>query len=279
MGERITLSLSTATSERRFLVYTSAGDRSAVKLWLEGRRNFDLWVTAYGDDPERYRDDVDYMDVRQGGKFQNLRSAWFSNPETFARYDAVLVLDDDVVIDADGISRLFELREEYSLTILQPAFLGFGKVSHPVTRRSIWQKLRYVDFVEVTCPLFRRDALETFLGEYDGRLVGWGIDFWYLHVLRQDPSFLAAVVDSVPCVNPLDSVKGGVREIRRLQPDKTREGEWLELKSRLGIELADTKKVRRRVRGSLLSCLTNAVWTPLRRRLQQRRLQADFLQT
>ncbi|MEC9376229.1 MAG: hypothetical protein VYA80_07670 [Pseudomonadota bacterium] len=264
-------------SDKRFLVYTSAGDKSSLRLWLEGRRNFDLWVTAYGNDLNRYKNYADYFEVRKGGKFQNLRKDWLSNREVFAHYDSVLVLDDDIIIDADGISRLFEVLEEYDLTILQPAFLPFGKVSHPVTRQVFGKKLRFVDFIEVTCPLFRRDSLEHFLNEYDGELLGWGIDYWFLDILRKEPEFLAAIIDSIPCVNPVDSVKGGQREISLLQPDSRRRNDWLDYKLRLDLEEADSKNYTSSINDSILSSFINFFWVSLHRRLLQKRYKSDLI--
>ena len=254
--------------QRRFLVYTSAGDRDAVSLWLEGRRNFDLWVTYYGDHPERHRELADFWEKRRAGKFQNLHSAWLENAELFAHYDAVLVLDDDIIIDADGISRLFELREKHDLTLLQPAFLNFGKVSHKVTRRRASLDLHFVDFIENNCPLFRRDALETFLNEFDGGLTGWGIDYWFLHVLRKQPDYRAAVIDSVPCVNPREAQKAGVREIRRLQPDQDRRDDWRRVRERLGIDEVQSHRDLGGIPCSAFQRFIQAPWMSLLRRWQ-----------
>lgn len=41
-------------------------------------------------------------------------------------------------------------------------------------------KLRYTNFVEMACPLFRRDELDAFMSVYDPDLVGYGTDRWFL---------------------------------------------------------------------------------------------------
>ena len=41
-----------------------------------------------------------------------------------------------------------------------------------------------------------------------------------------------AVVDEVPCVNPFDFTKGGIREIDRLEPELERERTWQRVQKR-----------------------------------------------
>ena len=98
---------------------------------------------------------------------------------------------------------------------------------------------------QVTAPLFRTDKLLAFLQEYIPRrheppepLVGYGVDAWFCQYLlqispdpnnRHDPRLRgvclhrrkAAVIDSIPFVNPSDQAKPhGVREINTLmQPE------------------------------------------------------------
>jgi hypothetical protein len=216
---------------------------------------------------------VDYRNHRKGSKFQNLRADWLANPDMFRRYDAIMVMDDDIVIDASGISRLFRLRDKFALTVLQPAYLGRGKISYHVTKRQWSYKLRYTEFVEMTCPLFRRDALERFLHEYDGKLVGWGIDFWFLDVLKRESNFQAAVIDAVMCINPRDEIKGGRREITSLQADEERESDWDRTRRQRGIAEADTETELGGIRSSVFQFLISNPWTVYKRIVQLRWLE------
>ena len=131
------------------------------------------------------------------------------------RYQAIAVFDDDIVIDTAGINALFAIREAYKLDILQPAMrYPLGKADHSITRQRPWVYLRYTDFVEMTCPLFRREVLEAFMGIYEPSVSGWGVDLWFLEHLRRQGQGLrgkVAIVDSIACLNPHDSAKGGSR--------------------------------------------------------------------
>lgn len=226
----------------RNLVFTSAGPHAAIDSWVRGDRKFDLWIAWYADGPGRYRDVADRYVERRGAKFPNLHALWTEDSRCLEPYDAVLVLDDDLLIDTDSINRLFELREAYDLSVLQPAYLPGCRISHPITRCNRRYRLRFTEFVEVGCPLFRRDHLETFLEEYDPRLIGWGVDHWFIHVLRRQPNFRAAVIDEVVCVNPHDADKGG-RQIDRLQSAEARETMWEEIRRGRNIDEADTEAV------------------------------------
>lgn len=233
--EGIRLSKRLDEPQSRHLVFTSAGDYSNLRLWLDSDRTFDLWISYFGDKPKRYEKDADYYMARKGGKFPALRAAYDHWPEIFDRYDAVFIPDDDLVLSASQIDRLFRIREEYDLWILQPAFDARGRISHPITRAKPWNLLRFTNFVEVTCPLFRKDRLDLFMKEYDSVLVGWGIDWWYLDVLGPDLEGRVAVVDAVSCINPPAEQKGGFREIDALQRRDERIAAWNTVRRERGI--------------------------------------------
>jgi hypothetical protein len=224
------LSLLPGRPGSEYLVYTSAGDRGNVHRWLRGQRNFDLWITYYGEhDDHPLRGSADLYNRRKGSKFQNLLHAYRTWAAIIDRYTAVLVMDDDILIDASAISRLFEIRARYDLWVLQPAFHPRGKISHPITRARPGVFLRYTNFVEMNCPLFRRDKLDAFMRVYDPVLTGFGMDWWYLEVLGEDLRGRAGIVDAITCVTPMDHTKGGVREMDRLQPFDESDGVLLDL--------------------------------------------------
>ena len=226
----------TAGSRSNNLVFTSAGDRSNLHHWLQGRRDFDLWVVYYGEQPGMFQELATYHVNRRGSKFQNLHYCYQQWPQVLAGYDAIMVMDDDILIDAGGITRLFEIRRELDLWALQPAFRLTGKVSWEITAVHATAKLRYTNFIEMACPLFRRDKLDAFMAVYDPELVGYGVDWWFLHTLGAELDSRVAVVDEVTCINPYDGSKGGVREIDTLQSHEKRKEVWERMKARYGLD-------------------------------------------
>jgi hypothetical protein len=221
--------------KREYLVFTSAGDHSNLAVWLDGRRNFDLWITYYGQDKGRFKEIADFYNCRRGAKFPNFYHVYQNWRDILDHYQAIMVMDDDIIIDATAISRLFELRDQFDLWLLQPAFDSNGKISHPITKAKPGLLLRYVNFVEVTCPLFKKEKLDRFMSVYDPALVGWGIDWWFLHELGPDLAGKVAIIDEVICINPHDSTKGGQREIDLIETKRERMARWKEFKTRYQI--------------------------------------------
>lgn len=221
-----------------YLVYTSAGDHSNVRQWIQGTKTFDLWITYYGDRPGHLNDVADYYNARKGSKFQNLHHVYQTSHALLQTYRAVFVLDDDIEIDAWSINRLFEVRDKYDYWAVQPAFEPRGKISHDITRVRRTCLRRHTNFVEMGCSLFRRDILDEFMKVYDGSLGGWGIDWWYLHVMGENRQGKVAIVDEIVCANPHDRTKGG-REIFRLQPRAALIADWERVKRAYELSDAD----------------------------------------
>ena len=241
--------------DSKFLVYTSAGDKANLHYWLkdfggaECRRNFDFWVTYYGAERNKYRDISDFYNERQGGKFANLLYVYQNWRYILDKYQAIFVMDDDIIIDTFAINRLFEIREQFDLWLLQPAFHPREKISHPITLANPNCFMRYTNFVENGCPLFRKDKLDAFMEIYDPILTGWGIDFWYHHVLGENRRKIA-IVDALPCINPHESLKGEQREIETLEKNSISQKKYAEIREQFGIvEYLPTEFARIKRRG------------------------------
>lgn len=244
-------------SSRPFCLFTSAGDSvsSNVLSWLSGRDSdgadgalFDLVVAYYGDEPDPpCLSCADRSFRRRGGKFSNLLHAVRTHLEYFRAFEAIMVADDDLQgLCAADFGRLFAYRRAHDLWVLQPAnHPSLGKADIAELRQDASCALRFVNFVEVTCPLFRTDKLLDFLREYQPRrlekpLAGYGIDRWFCQVLLgavdANGDVLirdrCAVVDAVTFINPHDGEKktGHVhaREIETLQPYEERLEHWRE---------------------------------------------------
>jgi hypothetical protein len=246
----------------RNLVFTSVGDHSNVRRWLRGNRDFDLWITYYGDEPGRLYDIADLYNVRRDSKFGNLKFAYDSWPEMFAPYGAVFVADDDLLISGTQISRLFDVRAASDLWILQPAFSPLGKISWPITRAQWHCEFRYTNFVEMTCPLFRKDKLEAFLAVFDPILKGTGTDWWFMQVMGEYLEGKVGIVDAITCINPHDRSKGGVREIDRLQSQDQMTHTWNMVRAKYGVERTPPVEFVKRYKPRKKRWLSQAIHYP-----------------
>ena len=149
--------------EHRFLVFTSAGDCNSVSVWVGGEgassaaRDFELCVVYYGDAPNppclRL---ADRSLRRRGGKFPNLLEAMRAQPAYFRSFEAIFVADDDLgQLGPDEIDRLFLARRELDAWVVAPANASAaGKADHEFLRARPGGSARFVNFVEVTAPLF-----------------------------------------------------------------------------------------------------------------------------
>lgn len=232
-------------------VFTSAGDRNSIRLWVNGdvSRRWDLIVAYYGDSNDEFSElerMATYAFRMKGGKFQNLKKLVSQEPQFFDRYSLVCVSDDDIKMSVSDINEAFAITDFYRFWIAQPAFLPEGKISHSITKYCEDFDYRMVNFIECALPIFRTDKLIQFLNAYDGSLTGFGIDWWYMNVFRANKlSRLGglfkvrnlgrfAIIDKVRVINPNDSEKGG-REIDRLQSTPLRKAEWLKTKIKYGL--------------------------------------------
>lgn len=231
----MTLAKQPAKPRHPNLVFSSVGDQSNCHRWLRGRRNFDLWVTYYGARPGSFLDIADYYEEHRGSKYQNLHHAYRQWSELLDRYATIFVLDDDIIISGTQISRLFEIRARLDLWALQPAFSPLGKISWPITQVDRTKELRFTNFIEMSCPLFRKDKLDAFMAVYDPELIGWGCDWWFLEAMGSDLRGRVAVVDAVPCVNPRDSTKAAGREIDRFASTSERREVWARIREKYQI--------------------------------------------
>lgn len=218
-------------SARRWCIFTSAGDRNCVRMWLGPgpERRWDLAIAYYGDNQHELAalaKEARCAIAGTGGKFQNLKMFIAANPGFFDTYSRVWVCDDDIRLTPAQIDELFVISERFDFWVAQPAFSSRGKTSHEitVTMRPLWD-FRIVNFIEVGVPLFRRDKLMEFMEVFDGSLTGWGIDFWYMNVFKARERGRFAVIDRIAVINPPDDEKGG-REIDRLRSQDDRIRDW-----------------------------------------------------
>ena len=217
------------------LVFTSAGDNTNFyKHWCGNSKDYDLWVTYYGDDEKKYKlysKHSDYITKRKGFKFQNFYDLY--NSKDLSQYERIFILDDDIIISTEDINKMFIISKKFNLSICGPTFKPNCKISHPKTINNPKWFMRYTNYVEVNVPLFSKEALRRLMDVFDPKLVGWGIDrlaAWangYKNI---------ALVDDVICINPHDRVKGGVRELTKGDESwAIREEIWYEVAKRYKI--------------------------------------------
>lgn len=236
---------------RRWCMFTSAGDRNAVRLWLDGgMKQWDLVVGYYGDSGEEFSELTklsSHAFRAKGGKWQILNTFLAKNPQFFDQYSYVWICDDDIRMSPAQIDEAFAITEFFAFWIAQPAFSPRGKISHAINRYAGPDcDYRAVNFIEENTPIFRRDKLIEFMTAYDGSLTGYGNDWWYMNFLKAHELghfknlFTAndlgrfAIIDKIQVVNPLDEEKGR-REIDQVKSEPGRIAEWTNAMAKYGL--------------------------------------------
>jgi hypothetical protein len=185
-------------SGRRNLVIVRAGDASLHEQWLAGphARTWDLVVSYFGDDPDRYRgDEVTRLDMK-GAKWPGLhRAITVDLAEVIDRYDFVWLPDDDLAADTASIDALFEYCARHRLSLAQPALTEDSYFTHEITLVDRRFELRYTNFVEIMAPCFSRHFLTRCVPTFVGTHSGWGLDNHWPRMTSDRSS--VAVIDAV----------------------------------------------------------------------------------
>jgi len=179
----------------RFLVVVRAGDQSLHARWTRSlaTRDWDLVVSYFGDDPERFRDAGCERFDDKGPKLRGLH-ALLTRKDFWRRYDYVFLPDDDLAIEQTTISRLFARAASLDLELCQPALSWSSYYCHAITVCHPSFTLRFTDFVETMAACFSRRHLERCLPTFAETVAGWGFDWvWPRMALSNAPN--VAIVD------------------------------------------------------------------------------------
>ena len=184
----------------RFLIMARVGDTSLHGQWIQGAsRNFDLYLSYYGDRPGRYKEDADYYREMKSTKWPALYAHIGADREIIESYDAIWFPDDDLLINTESINRMFDLFSTFNLSLAQPALTFDSYFSHSAVLRNPSYILRFVNFVEVMAPIFSKKALELLSPTFSQVSVGWGLDFVWPHLLQKEgASSRVAIIDQTP---------------------------------------------------------------------------------
>ncbi len=164
---------------RKTLVIVRAGDSSLHEGWLAGceDRDWDLLVSYFGDDPQRFRgDDVRRIDAK-GPKWPALHALITELAHEIGAYEYVWLPDDDLACDKATINRIFALCRDHRLELAQPALSPDSHLGHAITLRNRSFRLRFTNFVEIMAPCFSAEFLRRCTPSFGENLSGWGLDY------------------------------------------------------------------------------------------------------
>ncbi len=188
------------------LVVLRAGETSLLPSWAKDiedeDRSWDLCISAYGADPAPMLDQADYVTHQpHQRKFQAIHDL-FGQGSPLWQYERVWMPDDDLMVRWSDINLMFHLARKYDLDLAQPSLLPVEGcfITHGITRQQPDSVLRYVDFVEIMCPVFSARALRVCLGTFRDSVSGFGLDHLWPALLGGGRTRIA-VIDAAGAVH------------------------------------------------------------------------------
>lgn len=181
-----------------FLLISRIGPQSLHRAWLpaHGRAGFDLLLSAYDETIEPTTGAGILFEHRPGTKVAGYGAILRDHAALLARYRYVALFDDDLLIDAASLLRLFEIIDEQQLKIAQPALDHTSYFTYACLLQHRGFTLRHVNYIEMMCPVFRSDVLLEVAPLFE---LGFesGIDLIWSSLAHQTTEDFA-VIDSVP---------------------------------------------------------------------------------
>jgi hypothetical protein len=164
------------------LLITTIGEYNHLNKWIEGQRNFDLALIDYtkeGVIPEQVQSQCVYFANFETFKYPGLYKTFREYPELL-NYDYYWMPDEDIELTTAGVNILFNKMAQYRLDLACPSIEESAK-SFPSWRCFIHdqrapKEIIYINFIEVTCPLFSKSGLYKCLDTFWKSQSGWGID-------------------------------------------------------------------------------------------------------
>ncbi|MFT7228459.1 MAG: hypothetical protein ACI8PW_001046 [Methylophilaceae bacterium] len=183
---------------KKNLVLVRAGDKSLHPQWLSNDRNWDLIVSYYGDCPERYNDQYDFLHCFKGSKWQGIENFIESNLELINKYEYIWLPDDDLFCNAETINNFFEWCKNLNFTIAQPALTPYSFYSWPITVQVKECIARQTNFVEIMAPCFDVKSLRFFSKYFGENTSGWGYEWLWSEIAQKENIFNFGIIDQTP---------------------------------------------------------------------------------
>ncbi len=209
---------------RRNLVIIRTGDNPFHASWgslANVSRSWDCFINTYGRRPQSASIGAELIFPQGITKFFGVADLLDQQPSLIDRYDAFLLLDDDIEVTPRQIERFFEIFHTAQLALAQPSLREDTFYNHFVTVKVPHALLRYTQFVEIMMPGFSRAALRRCLPSFRVAVSGWGLDYLWPELLGF-PDRQIAIIDNV-----------AVRHLNRSEP---RGGPFYRFMRRLNVD-------------------------------------------
>lgn len=187
-------------STKPFAVYLQCGTDSLWGNWQPSQEQpWHLLINHYDSTyAGRIPCDVEFHQrgVLPGTKFTSFQSLLEKYPHILEPYEYILLLDDDVGLENNEISRLFSIVQQHGWDMAQPSLSVDSFCSFPVLFNPGRDGWRQVNGVEIMMPVYSTRILGIVKQLISQSVSGWGFDA-ALSMVASERGFRAAVVDDV----------------------------------------------------------------------------------
>ncbi len=173
-GGQMRIEREAAHPERDILVFVQCG-RGFDAAYVQQPRAYDVLLNYYHESDVHPKADIAV--VQAGTKTTSIRRLMELRPDLLLRYQAVLFLDDDVEIGAEGIEALFGAMTAEKLDLAQPALTADSATAYAFLKKpSANAGVTRLSSVEIMAPALTRRALECAKWAFAESVSGWGAD-------------------------------------------------------------------------------------------------------
>lgn len=160
------------------LTTTSRGE--GIENYIYNTENYDLFIIDYtseeNNSPLRSFADLNVFETNGGYKYQNIKKL-ILKLDLLGKYDYFWFPDWDISFVENTLETLFHSAKIYNLDLCQPSLSLDSHISWSITQHNPETILRYTNFVEVMCPLFKNSFLKEVIWTFDLNFSSWGLDF------------------------------------------------------------------------------------------------------
>ncbi len=180
-------------------VIIPTGDSSLHRQLLRGDADFDLHLLIYDKSYNKWCNDSDFIGTQSGYKMDMTFNYLRRHPEYLEHYEYFFLMDDDIEMSTEEVTRLFLYMRKYELRIAQPS-LAMSYYTYDHTLHNPTCVLRYTNFVEMMMPCFSREALVRVLPTFQERTRWRGIE-WHWPILIDTNKKDIAIIDDIKAVH------------------------------------------------------------------------------
>lgn len=120
------------------------------------------------------------------------------NEDVVDQYDSFFFLDDDIEISQQQIINLFSWFNASSMLLAQPSLTADSFMSWRVLKHRRCSGFRYVNTIELMCPMMKQQAVRFLLPTFKLTKSGWGVDLlWGKQILENFGKDKIAVFDFI----------------------------------------------------------------------------------